>query len=152
MTDLETLHALLDAAYLGEAKNDFTTGSLDWEIEQLFDLTEVRTSLKKQVEGGATGWILFADRVVEPAGVWKSEWRDDYPLEAELALPDGTFIRLTHMQGEWNFATASITGSTGILETTNHRRINGGMITHEVAWTGDPMRPVSAALHSTSKA
>ena len=151
MNNLETLHALLDAAGMADKKMDFQEGSLVWERTRLSESTEVIARLKALVEDGADGWILFADRIVEPDGTWDAQWENDHPLDAELTV-NGRSIRLTHRNGTWTLAEAGCSGSTqGLLETVSHRRLKGGVITHQVSWEGVPLRPASAALTSTTR-
>lgn len=136
MTDLETLNALLDAAGMGSEKKDFQTGVLIWEKSSLNEASEVMARLKALVEDGASGWIMFADDVVEPRdGLWDARWDKVHPLEGELAKQNCS-IRLTHANGSWVLATAfdNLLGE-GILEDVTHRRLHGGTITHRVCWT-----------------
>lgn len=149
MTDLETLQALLDAAGLEKDCYCFQQGGLAWQSETLDDPSIVLDRLKSAIETDASGWILFADRIAEANGTWNSEWQNDYPLEAELALTDHGSLRITHLKGEWIVTRSMVVQDANvILETTTHRKLHGGTVVHQVAWTGDPLRPNSAALQS----
>jgi hypothetical protein len=150
MNDLETLDALFDAAEIAVDKAAFEQGTLTWSHIKLHDSTELMTMLRSAVQEGAQGWILFADRVVEPNGHWDDSWDGEHPLDGELALQDRS-LRVTHGNGAWTVSTAvKIATENGLIETVTHRRHKGGMITHQVSWTGDPLRPTSVALIKTN--
>jgi len=149
MNDINTLHALLNAAGLAKSSRRFSKGSLEWTPTILQSPEEVRNELKSASNNGASGWIQFADLNTDVSGSWSSTWEVEHPLEAELVSNDGLqSYRLIHLGASWKWLAATVNPAVeGILETCRHRLLGGGEAYHLVSWNGGTfLRPASVAL------